>query len=367
MPNNPNARPDRPLPPDYEIGGRDKGRPHRLRHVLGQGGFGIAYLALAPDGDQVAIKEFFPNGIAYRSGKESVAIRQGWRGVFDEALRHFMQEAETLRRMPPHHNVVRVRALFGRNNTAYMVMDRIDGDSVSSAIRGMELGRFAPDDAALRAFIQGMGEGLAHVHDRGVLHFDIKPQNILVRRKDASPVLIDFGSSRNFAVERAQPNSFTHAYAPIELIKPSRGEPCGPWTDIFSLGAVAYHLATGKPSIKAEDRDIAIAAGLADPLQSCVEARRTGIGEALASVIDHCLAFEASARPRDARDLLRRLDPPQEPAPPPPVSPAQDVDLLTPINSVRPDDGVLKRFARFLLFAIIMLAAYAYYLFSHAP
>ncbi len=305
----PNAR-RTPLPVGHQFA-REEGpnpRRHKILEVLGEGGFGITYRGRMPSGEEVAIKEFFPSGHSERSHSCQVAPLPDSYAQFEAAKAFFEKEAETLRAMAPHPNVVGVRSHFTRHNTAYMVMDLVRGHSVHDYLVKMAEGQFDPTGEDVRQFLIGVASGLAHVHDAQILHGDIKPQNILIDEPDGRPILIDFGASREMKDAKQRPDFISLTFAAIELIHAGLHSAIGPWSDIYSLGVVAYMLATGTTPATAVARgDAVFNHGRPDPIRPCVSACRPGIDRDLAEIIDACLALDPSDRPQSADALAARL------------------------------------------------------------
>ncbi|MEO1318537.1 MAG: serine/threonine-protein kinase, partial [Pseudomonadota bacterium] len=255
-----------PLPIGHLIGGG-----HRIVTVLGQGGFGITYKAVNNQGHVVAIKEFCPRACATRVG-DGLSASPRDREEFDSGYRYFRDEAETLRKLPPHPNIVAVHALFRKNGTIYMVMDFIDGEPLNT-----ELVSNAPySDGAVLDLLGQLTMALGLLHEHQVLHCDIKPQNIMIDRSDGRPVLIDFGATRDLRRRGAPVEILTEGYAPIEMHEREIGR-LGPWSDFYSLGVVGYILCTGKKPPSAKIRAETIRSGRPDPLALCTAERRPGI------------------------------------------------------------------------------------------
>lgn len=282
------------LAPGQLIGGG-----HRIESFLGKGGFGITYKAIDPSGQSVAIKEYFPDGAVQRapSGTELAVVPQR-KSDFDAGYRYFWDEAETLRLLKPHPNIVGVKHLFEKNNTIYMVMDFISGTPLSQQLTDGKVYN-TPELTNL------MGEvtmALGHLHDAEVLHLDIKPQNIMIRKSNGVPVLIDFGAARNFTQAEDHIEILTEGYAPIEMFDPSLGTR-GPWSDIYSLGVVGYIAATGRKPPSAIQRVKTIRQEGRDPLIPCLQQKRSQISNNLAQVIDACLNLVPGKRPLSAEEL----------------------------------------------------------------
>jgi serine/threonine protein kinase len=269
---------------------------YRLEQVLGQGGFGITYLAMDTLlQERVAIKEYLPNELALRDGTNMVRPKsEDDAAVFRWGLEAFLNEARTITHFR-HPNLMRVRRFFEANGTGYIVMDFEAGLSFEHWAR-----RGAVSDAALRRLLLLLLDGLEVVHEAGVLHRDIKPSNIIVR-PDGSPVLIDFGAAREFRtrLSRNLAAIVTAGYAPLEQY--SSAGPQGPWTDLYGLGAVAYRAVSGTAPPEAVLRL------RRDPMVPAVEAGKDRFGADLLQAIDWALAPDERDRPQTAaalRDVL---------------------------------------------------------------
>lgn len=227
---------------------------YRIDAILGQGGFGIAYAATDVNlNASVVIKEYLPEGFAYRAEDYTVSARTDEdQDFYQSGLDSFLVEARTLATFR-HPNIVRVARFFEANRTAYMVLEFERGQSLKQW-RGKR--GFVPENAIVE-LLAPLLDGLAAVHQAGYLHRDIKPDNIYVRDEDGSLVLLDFGSARQTASEKADAGTVvTPGYGPIEQY--AGGGRQGPWTDIYSLGATLFWLVTGKKPVDAPSR-------LADP------------------------------------------------------------------------------------------------------
>ena len=274
---------------------------YRLERVLGQGGFGITYLAQDTLlNEPVAIKEYLPHDFATRDTTNTVRPRsRDDAETFRWGLDAFLNEARTIARFR-HQSVMRVRRYFTGNGTGYIVMDFEQGTSLEAWVR-----QDRPPEAALRSVLLALLEGLAPVHAAGVLHRDIKPSNIILR-PDNSPVLIDFGAARDVSsrADRTLTVIVTSGYAPLEQYGGTSRQ--GPWTDLYALGAVAYHVVTGQkpPEALRRHRD--------DPMCPAAEAAKDRYSETLLRAIDWALRPDERERPQTAsalRDALRGVLP----------------------------------------------------------
>ena len=213
---------------------------YRLLRSLGQGGFGITYLAETTDtSEKVVIKENMPTTFAYRKEVSltvsplSAATTEG----YNWAKSRFIDEACLLARLN-HPNIVKVTEAFEAYNTAYYVMQYVNGE---------ELGKAAPKpdvitEKWLTPVLTTILNALNDLHAQNIFHRDIKPNNILLQ-EDTTPILIDFGAARQIVAERSATLLQTPGYTPIEQIQ--QGGNRGAWSDIYSLGATCYCLITG--------------------------------------------------------------------------------------------------------------------------
>ena len=295
---------DRPLPPARALALEPGTLLHeyRIDQVLGQGGFGITYLATDTHlHAQVAIKEYLPESIAFRASDRSVAPNASQhRERYAQGLVNFLTEARTLATFR-HPNIVRVARFFEAHRTAYMVLEYERGSSLRSwwtarMAQGFEPGRA---EQLLCEALLPLLDGLAVVHAAGYLHRDIKPDNIQVRDDDGRLVLLDFGSAGQ-AVALADDDAVvvTPGYAPLEQY--GIGEQ-GPWTDVYALGATLYWAVTGTKPLDAEAR----ARGV--PLKPAAQAGAGRFGAAFLDAIDWALQRDVAARPASLDEWRVRL------------------------------------------------------------
>lgn len=303
------------LPAGYRL------HEYRIDSVLGQGGFGITYLATDVNlHASVAIKEYLPAQFAQRARDSTVRPRRidNVRTLLD-GLDQFLVEARTLATFR-HPNIVRVARFFEANRTAYMVLDYERGKSLTDWWQGR--GRAAPalsrllgarkggpnvesgapplSEPDLLLLLAPLLDGLALVHRSGVLHRDIKPDNISVRDADGSLVLLDFGAARPASGGAADaPAILTPGYAPIEQYL---GDHQGPWTDLYAFAATLYWMVCGQRPREAPDR-------LAAP-QADVSAEAAGAGRysaAFLRAIDWALQVRPENRPQSVEEFRRAL------------------------------------------------------------
>jgi serine/threonine protein kinase len=228
---------------------------YEIEKVLGQGGFGITYLAHDSNLQQhVAIKEYLPMELAVREGDHSVyPASQAQDERYKWGLDRFLAEARTLAKFK-HPSIVRVLSVFEENNTAYMVMEYQRGRSLQQILERER----TLSEIKLVALVKPMLEGLESIHAAGFIHRDIKPANIFVH-DDGHPVLLDFGSARQALGEhtRTLTSVVSPGYAPFEQYY-SKSDRQGPWTDIYGLGATLYRCVSGLQPMAAIDRSEAI-------------------------------------------------------------------------------------------------------------
>ncbi len=271
---------------------------YRVERVLGQGGFGITYLATDVHlNAQVAIKEYLPEEIAFRAGDRSVSPNASrHRDRYREGLESFLVEARTLAAFR-HPAIVRVARFFEAHRTAYMVLEYERGSPFKAwwPAQAEKLG-----EAGLVERLLPLLDGLAAVHEAGFLHRDIKPDNIQVREADGRLVLLDFGSAgQAVAVADAGAAALTPGYAPIEQYGLGRQ---GPWTDIHAFGATLYWAVTGAKPPDAETR-----AANPGALKPAVEAAAGRYGRAFLEAIDWALNPDPAARPQTVAEFRRAL------------------------------------------------------------
>ena len=223
-----------------------QGGKYRISCQLGQGGFGITYLAIQTALDRkVAVKEFFMPNCCSRDGDTTIVTmgNNSTYGIAEQYKRKFIKEAKTIASLDNPH-IIRIHDVFEENGTAYYVMEYLEGGDLKSRVHAQGL----PEDEALQ-IIRQIGEALNYIHRRNILHLDIKPSNILFR-EDETAVLIDFGISKHYdekdgSETSSTPIGISEGYAPLEQYDTEGISAFSPATDIYSLGATLYYLLSG--------------------------------------------------------------------------------------------------------------------------
>jgi eukaryotic-like serine/threonine-protein kinase len=295
-----------PLPEGLEVGG------YRIVRKIASGGFAIVYLADDPDGHPVAIKEYLPSSLVKRGPGELVpSVSPENLNTYRNGLKCFFEEGRALARVL-HPNVVRVLNFFRANDTVYLVMAFEQGRSLQELIiryRGKPGREVIPERHIRRIFTQVMN-GLREVHANRLLHLDLKPANVYLRR-DGSPMLLDFGAARQTLTLDA-PRLFpmyTPGFAAPDLYR--RSQQLGPWTDIYGLGASMYACMLGMPPQPADQRL------QHDKVDAGLQSAAKLYSQQLVDLVHWCLKQNPLERPQSVFALQRAL----RDSPPPPSRP----------------------------------------------
>ena len=222
-----------------------QGGTYRIEETLGQGAFGITYLAVHLRlNKKIAIKEFFMGEVNSRN-VDSMTVEGSTGSVFTDYRRKFRKEAENLANLR-HPNIVNVSDIFDENGTTYYVMDFIEGTSLDGYIGAK--GHLSEKEA-IAAIIE-IGKALEYMHSKRMLHLDIKPGNVM-RDADGRYFLIDFGLSKQFSdVGNMEASTVigagTPGYAPIEQMTFRKDGTFPATLDVYALGATMYKMLTGK-------------------------------------------------------------------------------------------------------------------------
>jgi hypothetical protein len=281
---------------------------YRITALLNGGGFGIAYRAQDCLGRPVVLKECFVAGFSERRQGRVVPRSESLAAHQQRALASFLDEARILARLA-HRNIVRVHQVFQENNTAYMALSFLDGQDLLEIV---DEGKRTLSPALIVRMARKLVGALGHVHDRNYLHCDVSPDNICLT-SDGEPVLIDFGAARRVQNGVVQPHSgfsmVKDGYSPAELYADT-GD-CGPWSDLYALGASLYLAVSGTVPADCQRRLTALAERRPDPLPP-LEGRFPGYPPGFLASIDRAMAVRPAARYASAQDWLREI---AEPAP----------------------------------------------------
>lgn len=236
---------DDALPEGTTLHGAD-GYVYTLRGVLGTGGFGITYAADDADGNMFAVKEMFPSDLCRRDAASGSLIVDDLSKIdtLAKLRERFISESNNIARCH-HSSIVRVYDTFRANGTAYMVMERVSGLNLKEVVR-----RHSLEYAATVDVLRQISSALAYLHSHGIVHLDVKPDNIIMGN-DGRIVLIDFGLSRSVGPSGIVTDNdrtvaaVSHGYAAPEQYASVRGAEPGVRSDVYSLAATAVKMLTG--------------------------------------------------------------------------------------------------------------------------
>ena len=242
-----------------------KSREYKIEKVLGQGSFGITYLATTKVQVQeslgslqaemkVAVKEFFMKDLNGREGTRVTSFSSGGKeGLCEKYKAKFIKESQNLSKLQ-HPGIVKVLESFETNGTAYYVMEYCEGGSLEERIKSH--GGLGEGEA--KSLAGKIGDALSYMHSRGMLHLDLKPGNIMLRA-DGTPVVIDFGLSKQYTADGKAESSTTvglgtPGYAPIEQGDYQESKGKFPVTmDVYAFGATVFKMLTGNTPPKASE------------------------------------------------------------------------------------------------------------------
>lgn len=300
------TRSKRALPPYTILAGR-----YLVGIPLGEGGFGITYLAMDLKNEEVvAVKEFFPVGVVTRNTFDSdtsfdvhyvtgsnVDIKQ----VYRHGLESFANEAQNMMRFRSLPGVVAVKKFFYQNSTAYLVMEFIDGMTLKQYLNKRR--RPVSEDTVLKV-MRPVLHALAEIHKSGFIHRDISPENIMLSR-NGRVALIDFGAARVSTGTETQTLTIVlkRGYAPIEQYH-TRGKQ-GPWTDIYGVCATMYTMLSGVSPVEAVDR---VQVDKLIPLKKMQQQNpEVQVSARTSDIISKGLAVYGQYRFQNARELFEAL------------------------------------------------------------
>ncbi len=267
--------------------------------LVGEGGFGIVYLARDTSLDRVvALKEFMPAAFAGRVDGVRVAVRtEAHLATYQAGLRSFINEAKMLAKFA-HPALVEVYRFWEGNGTAYMAMRYYAGETLRQCL---SRGEQTFDEESIAQIMAPIFDTLEMLHREQVFHRDIAPDNIML--SDGRPVLLDFGSARRIIGDGTQALTtiLKPGYAPVEQYVDDGTMKQGPWTDVYALGGVLYHLATGKAPLQAVSRL------LSDPLQSVNEVTQNAFSSTFSQAVAKAMAVRVEDRLQTVQEFSEML------------------------------------------------------------
>ena len=284
------------LPPDTVVGG------YRVVRKISAEDFGLVYLAVDSEGQQVALKEYLPASLATRGPGEMIPqVQPDKLSLYRLGLKSFFEEGRALAQIA-HASVVSVLNFFRENETVYMVMNYLEGATLQDYIvtaRDLKKPKIFRE-STIRSLFDEILRGLRIVHQHKMLHLDIKPANIFITDDDKA-VLIDFGAAREVISKEGNfiRPMYTPGFAAPEMYR--RDAEMGPWTDIYAIGACIYACMQGYPPNDAPQRLEK------DRLSLSMSRLRGAYSDNLIEVVEWCMALDANARPQSVFALQKEL------------------------------------------------------------
>ena len=315
---------------------------YELMKFLGKGGFGITYLGRhILLNKYVAIKEYFPKD-NFRRESNGIQVSYSDKSVARRNIEKFLKEAKTMAELN-HEGVVKVNDVFEENNTAYYVMDYIEGKSLAEQLP------IAQEQAL--AYIKQAAEALQYVHTKGILHLDIKPANIMINQSGKA-VLIDFGISKHYDSEgkgtSLSTQGYSSGYSPIEQMTPGGLKQFTPPTDIYALGATLYEIVSGTTPPASTD--------LADEETL---SRPENMSREVFGFINKCMQQKRKDRPQTMSEVLGLIEalsgekPKPKPKPKPTPKPEPKPK---PKPKPKPDPNPNRRIIRIIAMVVLIIA-----------
>ena len=288
--------------------------------MLGQGGFGITYIGFDLLLEQkIAIKEYFPmsTGMVSREGRSTVvwsdAVMQ--KSGVEKGFDSFLKEARKMAKLRSIPSVVGVNSVFIQNETAYIVMDFIEGETLLKKLQ-----REGPMDyGTCVSLMTPIMQALSEVHKHGIIHRDISPDNIMVQ-SDGKLILLDLGAAKDLDIQGKDGNVQSsqmvakHGFSPVEQY--GQAGKIGPWTDVYAMAATIYYCCTGVLPPSATDRTI-------DDTLTC----RPRLTKEQFDVLAFCMSVLPQKRPQNMDALLQIVTHPAGKTPP-----VRDVPKTEPVR-----------------------------------
>ncbi len=270
-------------------------RGYRVVKLLSRGGFSLVYGAVRlRDARPVVLKEYYPASLARREGSGQVVPLAGREArLFDYARRLFFQESALLAGLH-HPHIVPVLDFFHACGTVYSVMAYFPGVTLQQILRHRRRGEL-PETGILRVF-GPICEGLALLHENGLVHLDVKPGNVYLRR-DGGPMLLDFGAAgKARPLMEGEIPVVSEGYSPPEQLV--RGGEIGPWSDLYAVGASMRACMEGRAPLSSRRRREV------DRLEPAVEAFDGRYSSRLLQAVDWAMAMDPEARPQSVAEFL---------------------------------------------------------------
>lgn len=275
-----------------------QGGKYIVERVLGQGGFGITYLAThAFLEKQVAIKEFFPKDFCERNRTTSQITlgNANTTELVSKFKEKFLKEAKNISKLN-HSNIVAIHDIFEENGTAYYIMDFINGTSLNDIIKSVGP---LPEGKALK-YIRTVGNAISYMHSKKMNHLDIKPANIMLRKTDDAPILIDFGLAKQYDSAGEQtsttPVGISHGFAPMEQYRPGGVSSFTPQSDVYALGATLFALLTARTPPH-----------YSDILEDGIPELPVSVSQATVNAIEKAMEIKKMKRPSSIDEFLALL------------------------------------------------------------
>ena len=302
--------------------------------MLGQGGFGITYIGFDLLLEQkVAIKEYFPmsTGMVSRENRSMVVWSTAMMGKTgtQKGFDSFLKEARKMAKLGGIPGVVGVKSVFIQNETAYIVMDFIEGETL---LKKLQREGPMPFDTCL-SLLTPIIQALAEVHEHGIIHRDISPDNIMVR-PDGRLILLDLGAAKDLDIQGRDGNVQSsqmvakQGFSPIEQYQ--RNASIGPWTDVYAMAATIYYCCTGILPPTAVDR-------IVDDTLTC----QPLLTKEQFDILAYCMSIRAENRPKNMTALLQmaahpqggQAEPPRAVPTPQPPTPVETVKVLPKVSA----------------------------------
>ncbi len=268
-----------------------------LLKLLGEGGFGIVYLATDHSLQRrVALKEYMPSSLAARFGESQVHVKsERYRETFEAGRKSFINEARLLAQFD-HASLVKVYRFWEANGTAYMVMPFYEGKTLRDTLRANP---HKPDEQWLRTLLLPLTEALQVIHAEQCYHRDIAPDNVMMLAGSQRPLLLDFGAARRVIGDMTQALTviLKPGYAPVEQYAEIPGMKQGAWTDVYALAAVVHYAITGRTPPPSVGRL------LNDTYQPLVQVAAGQYSKGFLAAIDRALAVRPESRTQSVAQL----------------------------------------------------------------